>query len=165
MCHQLYRYVCHILVVEKRDWLCIKCERKYSAGVMMSKLMLYRVWFYSFPHGQNGPYFDRRQFQMHFLEWKWQNSDSNLTENCTEDSNGQQASIGSNNSLASNSRQATNWSNDEPVYWRIYAALGRDKLSVDLSANIALPQFLRNTLESVRQFVTQSRPSVTCMLR
>ena len=31
---------------------------------------------------QNGRHCGRRYFQMHFLEWKWQNSDSNFTEIC-----------------------------------------------------------------------------------
>ena len=25
----------------------------------------------SSPHGQKGRHFDRRQYQMHFIEWKW----------------------------------------------------------------------------------------------
>ena len=39
----------------------------------------------SFP-GQNGRCVVRRPFQLHFLEWKWQNSDSNFTEICSQES-------------------------------------------------------------------------------
>ena len=35
----------------------------------------------------------------------------------------QQASIDSGNGLAPNRRQAINWTNDDPVHWRVYAAL------------------------------------------
>ena len=45
---------------------------------------------------------------MHFLEWRWSNSDSN--------------------GLAPNRRQAITWTNDGPVHWRIYAAIGGDEL-------------------------------------
>ena len=34
-------------------------------------------------------------------------------------------SIGSGNGLAPNRRQASNWTNADPIQWRIYAALGR----------------------------------------
>ena len=35
-------------------------------------------------------------------------------------------SIGLNNGLVSNGRQAIIWTNAEPIYWRTYAALGGD---------------------------------------
>ena len=34
--------------------------------------------------------------------------------------------IGFDNGLAPNRRQAINWTNTNPIHWRIYAALGRD---------------------------------------
>ena len=37
------------------------------------------------PPGQNGCQFGRRHFRMHFLEWKWQNSNSNFTETCSHE--------------------------------------------------------------------------------
>ena len=43
------------------------------------------------------------------------------------------SSIGSNNGLASNRRQAIIWTNADPVHWRIYAALGGDELMHGLS--------------------------------
>ena len=46
-------------------------------------------WVNSSPPGQNGHYFGRRQFQIHFLEWKWYNSDSIFTEICSQESNWQ----------------------------------------------------------------------------
>ena len=38
------------------------------------------------------------------------------------------SNIGSGNGLAPNRRQAITWSNADPIPWRVYAALGRDKL-------------------------------------
>ena len=38
---------------------------------------------YSSPPGQNGCHFGKWHFQMHFLEWKWENSNSNFTETCS----------------------------------------------------------------------------------
>ena len=49
---------------------------------------------------------------------------SNFTEICSWGSNWQLVSIGSGNGLAPNRWQAITWSNDDPVYRRIYAALG-----------------------------------------
>ena len=43
----------------------------------------------SSPPAQNGRHFGRRQFQMHFLEWKWRNSDSIFTDICSQESNWQ----------------------------------------------------------------------------
>ena len=41
------------------------------------------------PPGQTGRHIDRRHFHMHFLEWKWQYSDANFTENCLHEYNWQ----------------------------------------------------------------------------
>ena len=70
------------------------------------------------------PPFWQRTFSLHFLEWKWQNSDSNFTEIFSKGSNWQQASIGSGNGLAPSRRQTITWTNHDPVRWRIYVALG-----------------------------------------
>ena len=40
----------------------------------------------SSPPGQNGRHFSKSQFQMHFLEWKWHNSNLNFTEICSHES-------------------------------------------------------------------------------
>ena len=40
----------------------------------------------SSPPAQNGRHFSRRHFQMHFLEWKWKNSDWTFTEICSQES-------------------------------------------------------------------------------
>ena len=80
--------------------------------------------FNSSPHGQNGCHFGRQQFQMHFLEWKWFKFHC-----CSQESSWQQASIGSDNGLAPNRRQAITWTNAYPVHWCIYAALRGDELS------------------------------------
>ena len=43
----------------------------------------------------------------------------------------QWASIGLGNGLAPNRQQAITWTNDDPVHWRTYAALGGDELMYD----------------------------------
>ena len=50
-------------------------------------------------------------FQMHFLEWKCLNFNWNFTEVCSQGSNWQFSSIGSDNGLAPNRRQAVIWTN------------------------------------------------------
>ena len=47
---------------------------------------------------------------------------------CSQESNWQLASIGSGNGLVPNRRQAITWTSEDPVNWRIYAALGGDEL-------------------------------------
>ena len=49
---------------------------------------------------------------------------------CSFGSNLQYVIIGSDNGLAPNRRQAIIWTNDGLVYWRIYASVGLDELSV-----------------------------------
>ena len=63
-------------------------------------------------------------FHMLFLDWKVLYFDSNFTEVCSQGSNWQQPSIGSDNGLAPNRRQAIIWTNVDPIHWHIYAALG-----------------------------------------
>ena len=50
-------------------------------------------------------------FQMHSLEWKYINFDSNITEMCRLSSNYQYANIGSANGLEPKRRQAIRWAN------------------------------------------------------
>ena len=47
-----------------------------------------------------------------------------LTEVCFLESTSHLASIGSDNGLVSNMRQAIIWTSDGLAYWRIYASLG-----------------------------------------
>ena len=49
---------------------------------------------------------------------------SSFTETCSQGSDWQISNIGSGNGLAPNRRQATTWTNDDQVHWRMYAALG-----------------------------------------
>ena len=49
--------------------------------------------FTSSPPGQNGRHLDRRQFKMHFLDWKLWNSDSNLVEICHQNSIGNKPAL------------------------------------------------------------------------
>ena len=44
---------------------------------------------YSSPPGQNAHHFGRRHYQMHFLEWRLYNSDSNFNEIYSQESNWQ----------------------------------------------------------------------------
>ena len=61
---------------------------------------------------------------MHFREWKILYLDKNCTDVCPQGANWQSSSIGLNNGLAPNRRQAIIWTNADPINWRIYATLG-----------------------------------------
>ena len=57
--------------------------------------------------------------------------------NFSQCSNDKWVSIGSNNRLTSNRRQAIIWTDDSLVYWHIYASLGHDELMVSsIIANV-----------------------------
>ena len=97
----------------------VKCKG-FKVGVLFVHL------FNSSPPGQNGCNIGRQHFQMHFLEWKWWNSDSNFTEICSQESNWQYPSISSGNGLASDMRQAVTWTKADPKLnqsWRIFTSL------------------------------------------
>ena len=70
----------------------------------------------------------RWQLQVHFLEWKLLNFKWNFTKISSLWSNWQYGSIGSDNGLAPNRRQAIIWTNVGTFYWRIYASLGLNEL-------------------------------------
>ena len=74
---------------------------------------------------------------MHFHEWKVLYFDSNFTEVCSQESNEQYSSIGLDNGLAPIRLQAIIWTNEDPVHWRLYAALGGDEL-IDYYINALL---------------------------
>ena len=57
------------------------------------------------------------------------NSHSNFTEICSHESNWQKDNISSGKGLAPNKRKVITWTNDDPVYWRICAALRGDELN------------------------------------
>ena len=50
--------------------------------------------------------------------------DKKITKVCSCGSNWQYPSIGLDNGLAPNRRQAIIWTNADPIHWRIYATLG-----------------------------------------
>ena len=58
-----------------------------------------------------GPPFRRQEFQMHLLEWKYMNFDKDFTEVCSQYSNWQWTSTGSDNGLAPARRHAIIWIN------------------------------------------------------
>ena len=79
-----------------------RCSPNRSEDIMTSRKgnvfhITYPCWrsivvtsvspFNSSPPGQNGRHLGRWHFQLHFLEWKWQNSDSNFIEICSQWSN------------------------------------------------------------------------------
>ena len=66
---------------------------------------------------------------MRFHEWKILYFDSIFTEVCSQGPNWQYSSIGSDDGLAPTRRQAIIWTNADPFYRRIYAALGGDELA------------------------------------
>ena len=74
------------------------------------------------------PPFSRRHFQMHFPEWKCVNFEWNFTELCSQGSNWQYASIGSDNGLVPNRRQAIIWNNGGLGCQLIYASRGLNEL-------------------------------------
>ena len=53
---------------------------------------------------------------------------------CSKGSNLQYLSIGLDNGLAPNWRQAIVWTNAEPIHWLIYEELGGDELIANLKA-------------------------------
>ena len=61
------------------------------------------------------------------------NFNYNFTEICSLGSNWQYGSIGSDNGLAPNRRQAIIWTNDGPGYWRLYASLDLNELNAVLN--------------------------------
>ena len=87
---------------------------------------------------QDGCHFCRQHVQMHFLEWKYLNYDENFIEVCSQGSNWQYASIGSDNGSAPNRRQAIIWTNDDLGYRCINASLGLTELTL----NVRAPSYL-----------------------
>ena len=77
--------------------------------------------------------FSRRHFQIHFVEWKCSNCDKNFTEVCSQGSNWQYSSIGSDNGLVPSRRQSHYLNQWKLVYWRIYASLGLNELNMTKS--------------------------------
>ena len=75
------------------------------------------------------PPFSRRHFEMDLLEWKCMNFYENFTEVCSLGSDSQLTSIGSDNGLVPNRRQAIIWTNDGQFYRRIYASRSLNELT------------------------------------
>ena len=98
----------------------------FGVSVVGTFNRIYSFLINSSPPRQNGRHFGRRHFQMHFLEWKWYNSDSTFTAICSQEFSWEYANIGSGIGLSRNRRQSQSitWTNADPVHWRICAALG-----------------------------------------
>ena len=69
---------------------------------------------------------------MYFLEWKSSYFDLSFTGFCSQVSNSQLVSIGSDNGLVLNSWQAIIWTSAHPVHWSIYVALGGDESTLQV---------------------------------
>ena len=72
------------------------CPCKWMVVLCMVWMWMLLWLFENFGHslnsslpGQNGRHFGRRYFQVNFLEWNWQNSYSNFTKICSQESNWQ----------------------------------------------------------------------------
>ena len=59
---------------------------------------------------------------MHFREWKVVYLDENVAQVRSLGFNWQQASIGVDNGLATNRRQAIIWTNADRIHWGIYVS-------------------------------------------
>ena len=66
--------------------------------------------------------------KIHVFIWELRYFDLNFTEICSQGSNKQYGSIGSDNGLVLNWRQAIIWTNDGLVYWCIHASLSLNEL-------------------------------------
>ena len=86
------------------------------------------IYWYIETHTKWQP-FCKRHFHINFLMSKLLYFDSNFTEMCSQWSNWQQTSIGSDNDLAPNGRQAIIWTNDALIHWRKYAWLNLVELT------------------------------------
>ena len=81
-------------------------------------------------HLTKWPIFSRWHFWMHFIELKCLNFEYNLTEICSQGSNWQWYSTGSDNGLVLNIPQAIIWTSDGLGWWHINASLGLNELKV-----------------------------------
>ena len=111
------------LIVVKRYWTFMKNSSRGERMLIHHVTRQLSMMVNSLPPGQNGRHFGRRHFQMHYLEKKCLNCDSNFAETSSQESNWQLTFICSGNGLAPNRWQAITWNNDNPVHLPIYAAL------------------------------------------
>ena len=77
-------------LVQVMAW-CRQAASHYLSQCCPKSLSPYGVtrpqWVNSSPPGENGHHFGKQHFHMNFLEWKWQNYDSNFSEICSLESN------------------------------------------------------------------------------
>ena len=83
---------------------------------------------YSSPPGQNGGHFADDILRCIFVNKNVCIMLKISLKFVLSEANRQHPSIGLDNGLAPNRRQAINWTNADPIHWRIYAALGGDEL-------------------------------------
>ena len=81
-------------------------------------------WFTHFPLDKMAA-ISQTIFSDAFLEWKVLYFDYTFTEVCSQGSNLQWTSIGSDNILAPKRRQAIIWTNADPIHWHTSVIRGR----------------------------------------
>ena len=96
---------------------------------MVIKLTVQRYASYHIEAETTYPPFSIHHFQMHFVECKCINFDSDFTEVSSQWSNQQYSSIESYNGLTPLRREAIMWINDGLICWRIIASLGLNELN------------------------------------
>ena len=92
------------------------------------------------------PPFRRRHFQVHFVECKLLNFNHNFPEICSSGCNWQYGSIGSDNGLAPNRRQAIIWINDGLGYWCIYASFGSQGVTLLVTCHVIMEHIIQGPL-------------------
>ena len=105
---------------------------------------------------QDGRHVCRRQ--MHFLQWKYLNLNENFTDVCSQGSNSQYASIGSDNALVPNRRQTIIWTNDDLGYQYMYASLGLNGINEWCMCASVMAQSHHTPWAIIRPFTGPLRP-------
>ena len=113
-CITMWGVIWHYLISESAGQLFLT---NYWGGQM--QLIFFNAWRL----GQDGRHFDRHHFEMHFLEWIYMNFDSYFTDICSNWSNWQYSSTGSDNGLVLGRQRAIFLTNDGLIHWWIYAFL------------------------------------------
>ena len=93
-------------------------ENAMDICCLIQHLIFFNDWIISSPPGQNGSHFTNKILIRFCM----------LIKVCPEGPNSQKPSIGLNNGLVPNRRQAIIWTNADLIHWCIYVALGGDEL-------------------------------------
>ena len=114
----------HMVSLDHNEFItCLQWINKLFRSLKKSTPLLYMTkhWLitenskwanYTLRPRQNGCHFNRRHFQIHFLEWKCKNFDLDIFEVSSQGSNQYYSSIGSDSGLEPARQQAIIWTND-----------------------------------------------------